>query len=383
VSDRGASRQTGRRRFLKLSAAASVAPSALLAAPAGAARRLLQLNSYATDAETPLDQFTSYLTPNDLFFVRHHWVPTDVDAASWTLSVDGAVKTPLKLTLADLRAMPRADATCVLQCAGNGRALHTPPVPGVQWRYGAVGNARWTGVRVRDLLERAGLDPAARHLHTAGADGPPGDVPRFERSLELEKALQDAIVAYQMNGEPLPTLHGAPARLVVPGWAGDHWMKWLIRLTTSETPKAGFYMDTAYRYPKTPGAPGVALPPAEMNPVTELFVKSTITHAPARVRVGEDVEVRGFAFSGAPDIARVELSADDGATWAEAQLDPQHDPWAWRLWSFRWKPRAAGPATLLAKATDSRGTAQPREAVWNQSGYLHNGWHAAKIEVTA
>ncbi len=142
-------------------------------------------------------------------------------------------------------------------------------------------------------------------------------------------------------------------------------------------------METAYKYPKEPGAPGVAFKPDEMRPVTELFVKSNITEAPARAKAGEAITIRGFAFSGAPDIAKVELSDDGGASWRPASLDPQHDPYAWRLWSFRYTPAAAGRVTLLARATDSRGGEQPREAVWNQSGYLYNGWHSAEIEVTA
>ncbi len=317
-----------------------------------ARQRLLQVNGYAINAETPLDALTTYLTPNDLFFVRNHWAPTVPDPKTWTLTVDGEVSRPLKLTLADLQRMPRTTVTCVLQCAGNGRALHKPPVPGIQWRYGAVGNARWTGTRVRDLLEKAGLNRSAKHLHSFGTDRPPGKVPPFHRSLEIEKALEDAVVAYAMNGEPLAPLHGSPARLVVPGWAGDHWMKWLDRLSAQPVPQTGFYMDIGYRYPRIP---------AERSAVT----------------------IRGFAFSGAPDVAKVELTDDDGATWREADLDPGHDPFAWRLWSFPWTPKAHGRARLLARATDSRGSVQPREAVWNQSGYLYNGWHDVEIEVTA
>jgi DMSO/TMAO reductase YedYZ molybdopterin-dependent catalytic subunit len=238
-------------------------------------------------------------------------------------------------------------------------------------------------VRVRDLLERAGLKPAARHIHTFGADTPPAKVPPFHRSLEVEKAIEDAVIADSMNGEPLPALHGAPARLVVPGWAGDHWMKWLVRLSARPTPQTGFYMDVAYRYPKRPGAAGAPVPPEEMAPVTELFVKSNITEAPTRAEVGAPAVLRGFAFSGAPDIARVELSDDDGTTWRGAELDTEHDPWAWRLWSFRWTPRAPGRARVFVRATDSRGGVQPRQAAWNPSGYLHNGWHSVEIEVVA
>jgi len=274
-------------------------------------------------------------------------------------------------------------ATCVLQCAGNGRSFYDPKVPGIQWKSGAVGNARWSGARLADILKNAGLKSGARHVHLFGSDRPPGKVPPFHRSIEIEKALADAIVAYDMNGEPLPQPHGAPARLIVPGWAGDHWMKWLVRLSPQPDPQKGFYMETAYRYPQKPGEPGVPVPPEEMRPVTELFVKSSITVAPQSARAGMPAVIQGFAFSGAPDIAKVEVTEDDGATWKPAVLGAEHDPHAWRLWSYHWTPRSAGKTTLAARATDSRGAVQPREAAWNPSGYLYNAWPKAEIEVTA
>ena len=326
---------------------------------------LLQMNGYPQNAETPLELLTDYITPVSLFFVRSHWIPHTPNLKTWKLAVDDAT-----FTLAELKKMPRAEATCVLQCAGNGRALHSPVVPGVQWRYGAAGNARWGGVRVRDVLERAGgVKSDAKYLHTFGSDDPPGKVPPFHRSIELDKALDDCILAWEMNGEPLPKEHGAPLRLVVPGWAGDHWMKWLVRLSQQPAAQTGFYMDTAYRY--------------EGKPLTELLVKSNITAAPKRARAGKATTISGFAFSGAPDIEKVEVSDDDGDTWNAATLDPRHAPHAWRRWSYRWTPRAAGKARVFARATDVRGSVQPRESVWNQSGYLYNGWHSVEVEVTA
>ena len=372
-----------RRQLLAAAAATAMTAVAAGVPTPDVRRRLLQMNGYPLDAETPLDLLTTYLTPNDLFFVRHHWNPTFPDASTWRLTVDGEVERPLALSLSDLKAMPRASATCVLQCAGNGRSLHRPIVPGVQWKYGAVGNAKWTGVRVRDVLEKAGLKAGARHLHTFGTDKPPEKVPPFHRSVELDKIREDGVIAFEMNGEPLPQAHGGPARLVVPGWAGDHWMKWLDRISPQAAPQTGFYMDTAYRYPKTPGEPGVAFKPDEMTPVTELFVKSNITESPAAARVGKAATIRGFAFSGAPDVAKVEVTDDGGATWSPATLGKDHDPHAWRLWSFAYTPKNSGRVTLHARATDSRGSVQPKNAVWNQSGYLYNGWHSVEVEVTA
>jgi DMSO/TMAO reductase YedYZ molybdopterin-dependent catalytic subunit len=365
-----------RRSFLKLATIATVTPAvvvdALQTSHPPSAKRLLQLNAYPLDAETPLDLLNTYITPNDLFFVRSHFVSARVNADAWMLTIDGAVSRPMDLTLADLRKLPRAEATCVLQCAGNGRSLFKPTMPGVQWRQGAVGNARWSGVRVKEVLERAGLKGSARHLHTFGSDVPPRQVPPFHRSLEIEKVIQDGIIAFEMNGEPLWHEHGAPVRLIVPGWAGDHWMKWLKRISPSPTPQSGFYMDTAYQHPSRPG-----------NPITELFVKSTITSAPLKARAGAPVTMGGFAFSGAPDIARVEVTEDEGHTWRSAELDSRHDPYAWRLWSYRWTPASAGVHRLMVRAIDSRGSTQPRDPVWNQSGYLHNGWHSITVEVRA
>lgn len=369
-----------RRRFFLLAAAPLLA--AQKAAASHAREAMLQMNGYAVNAETPLELLTDYLTPNELFFVRSHWIPRPPDPKRWRLTIDGEVERPLQFTLSDLKKLPRAEATCVLQCAGNGRGLYSPALPGVQWRYGAAGNARWSGVRVRDVLERAGVKAGAKHLHTFGSDDPPRKVPPFHRSVEMEKVIADGILAFAMNGELLPVAHGSPLRLVVPGWAGDHWMKWLVRLSPQAEAQKGFYMETAYRYPLAPGAPGVAFKPEEMAPVTELFVKSNITTAPKKARAGRAYQVGGVAFSGAPDIARVEISDDEGATWQEATLDPRHDPYAWRLWSHRWTPSRAGASRLCARATDLRGNVQPREATWNQSGYLHNAWHFVDVEVT-
>jgi DMSO/TMAO reductase YedYZ molybdopterin-dependent catalytic subunit len=372
-----------RRQFFDVlvGAAAMCAGSSTINAAQSGARQLLQLSGHPLDLETPLEALTSYLTPNDLFFVRTHWTPIRIDPAMWSLAVDGAVSKPLKLSLADLKGFPRAEVTCVLQCSGNGRNWFNPPVPGVQWRYGAVGNARWSGVRVRDVLSRAGLKNVAQHLHTFGGNAPPARVPPFNRSLELEKGLADAIIAYEMNGEPLPHEHGGPARLVVPGWAGDHWMKWLSRLSVSPEPQVGFYMETAYKYPIRPGGPGVAVASGDMRPITEMFVKSNITSAPSRIRVGERTSLRGFAFSGAPDVARVELSDDDGLTWRQAKLIDQHDPYAWRLWSYEWTSSVRGIHRIAVRARDSKGREQPKIPDWNPSGYLYNGWHTVMVEV--
>src|SRR3954463_11921359 len=251
-----------RRRFLLLAAAPLLA--AQKAVTPHARESMLQMNGYAVNAETPLELLTDYITPVELFFVRSHWIPRTPTLRQWSLTVDGEVGESLKLSVDDLKKMRVTETTCVLQCAGNGRGLYTPTVPGVQWRYGAVGNAQWKGVAVKDVLERAGVKAAAKHLHLFGSDDPPGKVPPFHRSIELEKAMSDAILAYEMNGRPLDKNHGAPLRLVVPGWAGDHGMKGAGRISPQPEPQKGFYMDTGYRYPLNPGEPGVTFKPEEM-----------------------------------------------------------------------------------------------------------------------
>jgi DMSO/TMAO reductase YedYZ molybdopterin-dependent catalytic subunit len=372
-----------RRHFLALSALAPLAPRQVIAATTERRHHMLQMNGYPVNAETPLELLTDFITPTELFFVRSHWIPHTPDPRTWHLTIDGEVASPAKFTFADLHQMPQTEATCVLQCAGNGRALYAPPVPGVQWRYGAVGNARWRGVRVKEVLDRAGLKGSAKHLHTFGSDDPPRSVPPFHRSIEMEKVLEDGLLALEMNGQPLQAAHGAPLRLVVPGWAGDHWMKWITHLSAQVEQQKGFYMETAYRYPLHPGPPGVVFKPEEMTSLTDLFVKSNITTAPKQVKVGTAHAIRGFAFSGAPDIANVEISDDEGASWRETQLDSRHERYSWRLWSIRWTPQRAGRVHLMSRATDSRGSVQPREATWNQSGYVFNGWHRVEIEVIA
>ncbi len=161
---------------------------------------MLQMNGYPVNAETPLELLTDYITPTELFFVRSHWIPRPPDPRTWHLTIDGQVEKPVRYTLTDLRKLPRTEVTCVLQCAGNGRGMYTPAVPGVQWRFGALGNGRWSGVRVKDVLDRAGLKSTGKHLHTFGSDDPPGSVPPFHRSVEMEKILEDGVLAFEMNG---------------------------------------------------------------------------------------------------------------------------------------------------------------------------------------
>ena len=332
------------------------------------------------DLATPEIDLALPFTPNDLFFVRSHHGPPPLARAGWSLQIDGLADRPLRLSLAELRSFEPVTLPAVLQCSGNGRAFFSPRVPGAQWRRGAVGQARWTGARLADILARAGAGTGgpARHVTLRGADEPPlSTTPRFVRSIPLARALDPStLVAYAMNGEPLPHLHGAPARLVVPGWVGDDWVKWLQRVTLTDQEDSGFYMATAYRLP-APGGTGT-------EAMTEMPVKSVVARPldGATVGVGRH-EATGVAFSGGARIERVELSLDEGRSWTRAELDGPDAPGAWRVWRGSWTARAPGALTLWARATDARGGTQPARTPWNRSGYLWNAVDAVRVEVAA
>ena len=324
--------------------------------------------------EMPLDGFRFWLTPIERFFVRSHHYRPEIDLNSWRLSIAGEVEQPLQWTLQELRRMPKVEITAVLECAGNGRGLYEPSMPGVQWTYGAVGNARWGGVRVADLLRRARLKPGAAHVVFDGADRPVGSMPKFQRSVPLKKLLDpSSILAYEMNGEPLPASHGAPLRLVLPGWAGDSWCKWLTSLTVARQELDGFYMKTAYRHPGRAVLPGSAVDPAAMHPVETVRIKSVMySPAPNSELPPEPLTIRGVAWSGVSPVHRVEVSLDHGRSWLPARLDPQRGRFAWRSWSFRWARPSPGYYLLMARAFALDGTTQPLEQEWNPSGYLNN-----------
>ncbi len=339
------------------------------------------------DAETPVREFTSFLTPNHRFFVRSHFgppVPDLVSEAVWTLRVGGLVERPREFALKELRQMEAVTVTAVVQCSGNGRAFHRPKVPGVQWERGAVGNARWTGVRLRDVLSQAGVKQTARHVQLQGADRPVvASVPLFVRSIPLEKALHpDTILAYEMNGRPLPLLHGAPLRVITPGWMADSCIKWLTDISLLAEEAQGYYMQTAYRVPVTPVTPGASTNGQAMIPVEAMVVKSLIA-APqegATVDTGP-ITIQGVAWGGEVKVVKVEVSVDDGKSWEQVRLVGEDQPYAWRQWQYVWKAKTAGMFTILCRATDERGNVQPAASPWNPSGFLWNGWDRVTITV--
>jgi sulfite oxidase len=340
-------------------------------------RDLLTRSARPEDLEMPLSGFADYITPIDRFFVRTHVAVPTVNLALWRLNVEGEVTAPLTLTMQEVKGLPSVELMAVAECAGNGRRFYDPPVPGVQWGNGAVGNGRWRGVRLPDVLRKAGIKASAREVLLNGADVPFGTMPDFERSIPLKKALDaNTLLAYEMNGEPLPVKHGFPLRAIVPGWAGDSWTKWVTSIRVLDREYEGFWMKRAYRHPGKPVVPGTPIEPERMQPVTSLRVKSVIA-APADgafLLVGAPVVIRGAAWSGdAGPVEAVDVSVDGGRRWRPATLHrDQRTRFGWRQWEFEWTPSQDAYYTLLARARDTAGNIQPLDQEWNPSGY---GWN--------
>jgi sulfite oxidase len=358
-----------------------------LARAEDAAGHLYELTSRPANYESVRDTFTTRITPTGRFYIRNHFDLPAGDprtwAASWKLDVSGLVAKPKAFTLVELEKMKQVTVEAVLQCAGNGRGLFRPAVPGVQWRWGAMGNAEWTGVRLADLLGAAGVAKDAKHLQLQGLDKPTIDkTPPFVRGIPIEKALHpDTIVALRMNGQPLAPLHGFPARLVVPGWVGDDWMKWLSTIEVRADEPTAFYYQSGYRFPEKPGPAGQAIPPEQMKPMTKLVVKSQLgSISDGAVLAPGPHELVGVAFSGEARIKRVDITLDGGATWKPATLDKHDSNYGFRVFRFAWQP-TAGNYKIGSRATDTTGATQPVEAVWNPSGYLYNAIELVDVEV--
>jgi DMSO/TMAO reductase YedYZ molybdopterin-dependent catalytic subunit len=338
-------------------------------------RPMILHNDRPEDLETPLRYFDSWLTPVDAFFVRQHIPrPATINAAAYRLTVNGMTSKAIELTLADLQKLPQHTVPATIECTGNGRAFYTPKVPGIQWGRGAIGNAEWSGPRIADILKLAGASASAAYLETDGADTGVASTPDFVRSLPMKKALDPAtLLALKMNGQPLPDIHGFPARLIVPGWDGTSSVKWVIRLSAVAEANKGFFMNPGYRYPKYSLPPGSPAKPAELEVIEGMPVKSTIVAPEDQSKLGlGTIAIRGFAWAGEEAIERVEVSTDGGSRWRDADLSSPKLPFAWRLWRLDWKPSAPGYYTIMSRATDSARRVQPIVAAWNPSGYLWN-----------
>jgi DMSO/TMAO reductase YedYZ molybdopterin-dependent catalytic subunit len=340
-------------------------------------RDMIVRSTRPEDLEMPLSGFSDYITPIEHFFVRTHVYEPKVDLASWRLKVQGSSGEPMTFAMEDLRRMPAVELIAVTECAGNGRGLYEPSVPGLQWTTGSVGNARWRGVRLVDVLKRAPVRQDAVEVLFDGADEPIGTMQDFRRSIPFKKALdENTLLAYEMNGVALPPKHGFPLRVVAPGWASDSWVKWLTTVTVLDKEWDGFWMKNAYRQPTHPVAPGTAVPPELMVPVTSLKIKSLIiSPGPnSTPRPGQPTWIRGVAWSGDQGpVTGVQVSVDNGRTWRLAELArDQFTQFGWRQWEYQWTPRDAGFYTIIARANDANGNSQPLTQEWQPSGYGYN-----------
>jgi DMSO/TMAO reductase YedYZ molybdopterin-dependent catalytic subunit len=344
---------------------------------------LIKLSYRPPNYETPIEYFRTAITPNDAFFVRYHLsnIP-EIDAGTWKLAIGGdAANDQSLLNFDSLKSLPAVEVVAVNQCSGNRRGLFQPHVPGVEWGYGAMGCARWKGARLKDVLDKVGLKKEAVEIVFNGADGPAVEkTPDYIKSIPVWKAMEDTtLVAYEMNGQPLPHFNGFPARIVVPGWTGTYWIKHVTSIAAVSKPESGFWMNPAYRIPlgKFPMvARFTSQETATNTPITEMVVNSLITGPAAgtRVRAGLPVPVSGIAWDGGYGIRTVEVSAD-GKTWVPATLGEDLGRFAFRTFSYRFLPKP-GQNTVWARAINKIGQSQTAELIANPAGYHHNVMHS-------
>lgn len=344
-------------------------------------RPLILLTSRPPQLETPFSVFAEGpITPNDAFFVRYHWsgIPTSVDPQTWRLKVGGSVNTPLDLSLAELKQMEgTVEVVAVNQCSGNSRGFFDPRVNGGQLGNGAMGNARWTGIPLKRVLEKAGVKAGARQVSFNGLDTPPvGNGPDFVKALDIDHAGDgEVMLAWQMNGADLPMLNGYPVRLIVPGYYGTYWVKHVSDIEVLDTVFDGFWMSKAYRIPDDSCAcvePGKS--PSHSIPINRFNVRSFITSLVdgARVPAGRDTVVRGIAFDGGAGISEVAFSSDGGRTWKSTKLGKDLGRYSFREWSTTFRPSKKGKLELMVRAINRNGASQPMKALWNPPGYMRN-----------
>src|ERR1700759_1541341 len=340
--------------------------------------------------ETPFEVFDKgVFTPNDLFYVRWHWagIPTDVDPAKFSLNVHGHVNQILSLSLKDiLHGLPGVQLAAVNQCSGNSRGFFQPRVPGGQWANGAMGNALWTGVRLKDVLDKAGVKPGAVQVRFKGLEEPVvADAPYFMKSLDIDHARDgEVMIAYAMNGEQLPLVNGFPLRLVVPGWYATYWVKMLNDIEVLDQQDTNYWTKVAYTIPDTPYA---NIKPnqtdVKMIPINRMVPRSFVTNIASGqvVKSGAPTIVRGIAFGGDSGVANVHYSVDRGQSWREAQLGRDEGKYGFRQWQAQITPFSPGKYSLLSRCTNSEGVAQPDTANWNPAGFMRNVVEA--VDITA
>ena len=337
--------------------------------------------------EFPFFALSSATTPTEQFFVRSHFPVPKIDPGTWRLKVEGLVNQPLELNFDEVARLPAHTVSMVMECAGNSRIFLSPKVGGLQWELGAVGNAQWTGIRLADLLEKAGVKPGAVEVVLEGADTgeikkepvSPGKI-NYARSVPLSKALDpSAILAYQMNRESLTTAHGYPLRAVIPGWYGMASVKWLTRILVIDRVFRGYFQTSDYTFwERRDGLP------VQLLPVGEIEVKAEIARPALHEIVPADsvYRVHGAAWTGESQITKVEISTDGGQQWHAAQLLGPSSQYAWRLWEYHWRtPAAPGSCTVMARATDARGRTQPIERDAHRGTYMITHIQPIEIEI--
>ena len=339
--------------------------------------------------ETPFDVFGhGVFTPNDRFYVRWHLanIPTTIDPATFRLDIRGHVRQPISLTLDELvDKFEPYEIAAVNQCSGNSRGFFEPRVPGGEWANGAMGNALWKGVRLKDVLDRAGVKAGALQVRFNGLDtGVISQTPDFMKSLAIDHARDgEVMIAYAMNGEPLPLLNGFPVRLVVPGWYATYWVKMLNDVEVLSAPDDNFWTAKAYTIPDTPfanivpGQQGV-----KMIPINRMLPRSFFTNLKdgAVLKVGQATPVRGIAFGGDAALAQVLFSADAGTQWQEARLGPDHGKYSFRQWEVPLRLASRGAHKLMVKAINTAGSAQPDHANWNAAGFMRNVIESVSVQ---
>ncbi len=336
--------------------------------------------------ESPASVLQTFITPKEQFYIRNHFKQPDIKPDSWKLKVEGpALERPFEIGYRDLQAMPARNQVSMLECAGNGRVFLVPKQNGAQWQSGAAGNAEWTGVPLRAVLEKAGLKSNAVDVMFEGEDRgeitddpkSPGEI-HFARSLPISKARDgDVLLAFKMNGAELSAAHGFPVRAIVPGWYGMASVKWLSRIVVTEKPFEGFFQTLQYSHWERPNGTPTLLP------VTEMHVKSSIVRPMLGevIPQGTSYKVRGLAWAGESNIAQVEVSTDGGGKWEKAQLTGPSVRYAWRLWEYEWRAPGAGQKTLMSRATDAGGHVQPMERDKDRRSYEITHVLPIKVEV--
>ena len=352
-------------------------------------KEMLLLTDRPPNLETPLKYFLQDFTPNDVFFVRWHLanLPTQINSEAFHLTINGNVKKELAITLTDLKTKFKPytiNALCV--CAGNSRSLFNPRVPGAQWTNGGMGNAKWTGVKLKDILEMAGAKSNSKFVSFNGLDAPPlPTIPDFVKSLDYNHAIDgEVMIAYEMNGEPLPILNGYPLKLVVPGWYATYWVGMLNEVKIYTDTFKGYWMEKAYLIPKgvkngneKPDSLAKNLVPINKIDVRSIFVspepESVLTK-------GTTTEIQGLAFDSGVGITKVEISVDSGKTWIPTKLDASLGNYSWRRWRYEFKPLASGSYNFFVKATNENGDTQPWHQ-WNRSGFMRNEIESLSLKV--